>query len=389
VRTARAPLGHRALLSAVITAAIATAMAEGCGGATAPSSFPEGDGASADGRTCGADAAALSSTLPPGADGGLWTTTYGVDPSCCEPQLLTVISGVADAGIAEGCQYTVQLPCVAAGDVDAGGGCRAWCAAVLGADLYECSVDSTGNGGPVATCTNGSGCGFGRPPRGFVPLRASGKSRVGVQLASMAQLEAASVVAFDALHGDLARAAAPRSLLRSVRAAARDEVRHARVVGRQAIRRGVAVPHAPVARIGHRSPESLAIANAREGCVRETFGAALLAVQSQRAVDPALRALLRRIAGDEVRHAALSWRIAGWLDGQLDARGRRRVARARRRAFDELERELPACLPPDPALGTPGGAEQLRLLAALRATLEAGGRREGRSRETARPGAAP
>jgi hypothetical protein len=40
--------------------------------------------------------------------------------------------------------------------------------------------------------------------------------------------------------------------------------------------------------------------------------------QASSAPDPRLRILARRIARDEARHAALSFRIFDWLDQQLD-----------------------------------------------------------------------
>ena len=48
--------------------------------------------------------------------------------------------------------------------------------------------------------------------------------------------------------------------------------------------------------IPSRSIEPLAIDNAGEGCVRETFGAALAAVQAQRATDPTVRAMMVMVA---------------------------------------------------------------------------------------------
>ncbi len=91
----------------------------------------------------------------------------------------------------------------------------------------------TGPGSPggITYYCNGTCCIGGRAPRGFVPRCDCTASPHAARLAQMAQLEAASVDAFDALHRDLARVGAPRALLAAVRSAARDEVRHARRVG--------------------------------------------------------------------------------------------------------------------------------------------------------------
>jgi hypothetical protein len=56
-----------------------------------------------------------------------------------------------------------------------------------------------------------------------------------------------------------------------------------------------------------RSLEELAVENAVEGCVRETYGALTAIWQARTAKDPSVAAAVRRIARDETRHAALSW----------------------------------------------------------------------------------
>jgi hypothetical protein len=365
-------LGSRTVLSGVVAAAVASALAAACGGSVAPSSFGEGGPTGPDGQApvCHPDGGIVSST-PINDAGALWTTIYSVDPACCEPQLYSVL-GSPNATVAQGCDFAVEMPC-SAGNVDAQSACASWCEAVLGGGaVWNCSPDPSDGGAVISSCTNGSGCGFGRPPRGFVPRRVPSRTLLGAKLARIAQLEDASVAAFDAVHADLTRLGAPAVLLRSVTAARSDEVRHARRVQREAARHGAEAPRATVNPIAARSAEALAIDNAEEGCVRETFGAALAAAQAERASDPRLRALWVRIAADELRHAALSWRIGRWLESRLDPAGRARVAQARRRALAALDDELTGALPSNEALGLLGGDGQRRLLAALRATLEAG-----------------
>jgi hypothetical protein len=187
----------------------------------------------------------------------------------------------------------------------------------------------------------------------------------------MAQLEAASVAAFDALHADLVRVGAPAALLRSIRSARKDEVRHARLVSREAARHGAIAPAAVVNPIAPRSLEQLAIDNAEEGCVVETFGAALLTLQAERVNDPRLRRMFRAFAADELRHAAPSWRIAAWLEARLPTEGRQRVARARNEAVSSLERRLLPALSDD-ELGIPEARTQRTLLWSIRGALETG-----------------
>jgi hypothetical protein len=268
--------------------------------------------------------------------------TYSVDPTKCEPQLV----GSYACNGPTACSWTVEVPCfgeAGAGDAgtDAGDPCTAWCKAAQPPQsidqTYCTSMPIDGGPGMIANC---GACAVGRPPRGFTARAASAPSAAGEQLAQMAQLEEASVSAFDALHADLVRLAAPRGLLRSVLAARRDEVRHARVMAKAAERYGATVPRANVAQARPRSLEQLAVENAEEGCVRETFGAAVAAIQATHARDAGLRRSMQRIARDELRHAALSWRLAAWFERRLDADGRDRVARARRAAVAQLEAEL-------------------------------------------------
>jgi hypothetical protein len=157
----------------------------------------------------------------------------------------------------------------------------------------------------------------------------------------MAQLEAASVEAFHALHDDLATHGAPESLLRLVRIAAEDEVRHASLARGQAERRGARVPEIDVHVERGRSLEQLALENAREGCIEETFGAVVARIQADRAREPALREMLEGIARDELGHAFLSWRIAEWLDARIADGARERVREARAEKLAELRREVP------------------------------------------------
>jgi hypothetical protein len=188
----------------------------------------------------------------------------------------------------------------------------------------------------------------------------------------MAQLEAASVDAFHALHADLARLGAPKRLLAAVRAAARDEVRHARMVGSIAKRFGARRVPVSVPAAGARSVEDLAIENAEEGCVREAFGAAIAALQAERADDPRVRRLMSIIARDELGHAALAWRVARWLDAGLDGPARQRVRDARVRALRALSSSICDGQSREDALGLPDGRATRTVLEAMWHALATG-----------------
>src|SRR5436190_13763000 len=79
----------------------------------------------------------------------------------------------------------------------------------------------------------------------------------------------------------------------------------------------------------------------REGCIGETVAALEAREALARASDPAVRAVLARIARDEARHAELAWRTVAWALSIGDERVRAAVAAA----FRDAERALPAAEP--------------------------------------------
>ncbi|MCY0990877.1 hypothetical protein OV203_27280 [Nannocystis sp. ILAH1] len=192
----------------------------------------------------------------------------------------------------------------------------------------------------------------------------------GAWLARAAHDEAASVHAFRSLARELAAWGAPAELLARIDAAVADEVRHAEVVADAARARGAEVtPPAHVA-LAVRELLAIAVENAVEGCVRETWAALSAAHQARFAAVPALRTMYEEIAADEARHAELAWAIDAWLMGQLDAAGRDAVASARRAAIAELQASL--ALLEEPALrvlGLPPAATAVRLCGELDAAL--------------------
>lgn len=195
------------------------------------------------------------------------------------------------------------------------------------------------------------GCVIGRLPAGLCghPTgRARGRSPdpAGSFLAQVAQLEAASVPAFEQLARELATHRAPASFVRRALRSRNDEVRHARLMARFARRYG-GQPEAPrVAPTPLRPLAEVAAENAVEGCIRETYGALVAHVQAQRAATPALRRAFRGIARDETRHAQLSWDIARWAGSQLGPRARARLASQRAAAVEQMRVELTGPLPP-------------------------------------------
>jgi hypothetical protein len=216
------------------------------------------------------------------------------------------------------------------------------------------------------------GCGTGRRPSGLRPCPPSPtRAMTAAFLAQTAYLEAASVDAFERLARELGSHGAPARLQRAALRAARDERRHTRVTTALAERHGASPPRPRVPRRGARSLSAMAIENAVEGCVRETFGAAIAMRQAATAADPKVRAAMQRIGEDEIRHAELAWRVARWLDTRLDATDRTRVARARRRAVRALVRDAAGPVHPDLVrdLGLPAPADAHAMALALASTL--------------------
>jgi hypothetical protein len=218
-------------------------------------------------------------------------------------------------------------------------------------------------------------CAIGRRPEGLHAPRAAHTGdecdAVGRFFAEAAHLEAASVVAFERLAEELTALGAPQELVGSALASRDDEIRHARMTAKVAKRFG-GRPEAPrVERAEKRSLVAIALENAVEGCVRETYGALVAHHQAAAAGDPSIACMMHGIAEDETRHAGLAWDVAAWLEPQLAPEERREVEAARAQAIAALR----AALASEPQLalrqlaGMPAAASAISMLDALTTTL--------------------
>lgn len=160
---------------------------------------------------------------------------------------------------------------------------------------------------------------------------------IGGYLAQLAHDETISVRAFERLASELESAGAPRVLVRRARRAARDEARHARAMQRLAVAHGGSFERVEERGLRVRSMRVWAIENAIEGCVRETYNAAVAAYQAANVADPVARRALLAIARDEAEHAALAWDVHAWARSVADAELASEVARAIERAYADLE----------------------------------------------------
>lgn len=201
---------------------------------------------------------------------------------------------------------------------------------------------------------------------------AVGEDPVGAWFARATHDEAASVYAFIALGRELADHGAPAELLARIRVAAGDEIRHARATAALARRAGGVIRRPRRGRHAARALVEIARENAVEGCVRETWAALSAAHQARHAEDPAIRAAMAEIAGDEARHAELAWALDAWLASRLSPEERADVARARQAAVRQLRRHLEGQRD-DAALcgraGVPTRAAARRLAAGLERAL--------------------
>ena len=256
-------------------------------------------------------------------------------PADCPAKLggatFSTCSPVPETALVE-CAYTAGYADPAE-DLDAlpDDACRSQCADAPDDRFLGCVAVEGG-----AACVLQGGCVGGRGHAG-VPGLESKATALGDALSEMAHMEAIAVAAFGALAHELEAIEAPPELVRRCRVAAQDEARHVELVSAVARAHGYAgAVDTPNALPMQRDREALAIENAVEGCVRETYGvvgAAWLA----RLVPAQFRDALDSVAEDEATHAALAWDLDAWLISGLSQGARARVSAARSAAFAELE----------------------------------------------------
>jgi hypothetical protein len=233
-----------------------------------------------------------------------------------------------------------------AGSFDAGGQCFATCeeacftlqpSTLEGTGTCDSNDGSVPSGVVMAQCHTEWMCIGGRKLEGASAPVIDSDDPLGVYFARLAWLEAASVGAFRRLARELRAHGAPDELVAAAKASARDEIRHARIMARLATKHRAKVPRVEARDGGVRDLESIARENAVEGCVGETFGAALAFFHGEHAdADADVAGAMRAIAEDELRHAALGWAVAAWADARLSEDARARVRTARSVAVVEL-----------------------------------------------------
>lgn len=160
------------------------------------------------------------------------------------------------------------------------------------------------------------------------------RARLGELWVEDAQMEHASIAAFERATLELMAMAAPPALLNEIQLAAGDEVIHAqRCFGLAARFSGHQREPGPLTTLEPRitglaggalaseaSPEQvradwvrLALDTFVEGCVGETIATLIARRAMRRCEDPAILATLSMIVDDEGRHAGLAWRTIDWI----------------------------------------------------------------------------
>jgi hypothetical protein len=209
-----------------------------------------------------------------------------------------------------------------------------------------------------------------RRPPGYTNTLAKTRE-LGEYFARLAELEEASSQAFHLLSAELTEHGAPAALVRATKRASREEARHVELVSGLARKHGATVTLPTIERAPPRDLEALAIDNAMEGCVRETYLSLVAARQAETAEDLTIRAALKSIARDESEHAALSWTLAGWLEPRMRGEARRRYSHGARIAIQALRSE--AYAPYAEALrritGLPSVRDALALIDSLDRTM--------------------
>lgn len=156
-----------------------------------------------------------------------------------------------------------------------------------------------------------------------------------------ARMEHASIASFSRLALELMAVGAPAELVERAHHAALDEARHARICFEQAQRHaGAEIGPGALPLDGltlANDLEELAVATVIDGCVGETLAAALLRERAACCTDPALSAVLERMAEDEAEHAAFAYAIVGWAITSAP-----QIATAVHAAFDRGLRDFSA-----------------------------------------------
>lgn len=345
----------------IIAHVLATTAVVACGGKTID--IPD------EGTGTTPTATSTSTTAPPPTTTSVPPTVPTTPPP---PPVCTTPAKVISEG--RGCEDVIYHACGIPQGVDPTDGLtQAECEIVCKVPntkpngYWGCAVHMTDElPGPSFDCYT---CVEGRRPAGYVEPRMD--ATVAGWLAHAADLEHVSIDAFVILQRELFHHGAPSALLAAARDAEKDEIRHARMMGNLAMREGATLERTVVAHGEPRGLLAIALENAVEGCIRETYGAVVAGYQAEHASRIDVRKLMGAVYVDETAHAELAWNVHGWIMGRLGRDERREVERAMEAAIDELASSAEAPVPAAQRteLGLPAPDVACALVRTLRAQL--------------------
>lgn len=220
--------------------------------------------------------------------------------------------------------------------------------------------------------TGAPGCPVpGRMPAGLSVHKNADCNELGRYFAQMASMEEAAVTAFRYMVEELEAYNAPEEMLALARQAIDEEVEHAALARMLAEAYGGQPWQIEVEPFALRPLAEIALENAAEGCVNETFASACAMWQSEHAKEAAVREVMARIAYEESRHAELSWALDAWLMPQLSTEDQRRCQQAKADAVAQLEHSFSIGAPPAvrQEVGLPEPHQAAALFSQLRQTL--------------------
>lgn len=306
---------------------------------------------------------------------GQSTTTVPVPASRCDARVFVATIRTTDGGTSDAGSSS-DMATGTGGSTDGGTTDGAFlssteCAQLCG-DTVVCQ-EATGPSGArgVSCITQCYAVGCGRHSAELPPFHSETTNLLGRYFEQAAYLEAASVSAFQRLAAELSAHGAPHYLIDSALRAAADEVRHTKIMAQLAKRYGGSATTPPPGSHELRPLLQLALENAQEGCVRETYGALVATLQSHAARDAKVRRTLRLIAKEETQHAKLAFAVARFCQRRLSAAEQKLVTMAQQQAVTELQKAV-ALNPPGLLIqvaGLPTAETASRILAEAKHAL--------------------
>ena len=151
------------------------------------------------------------------------------------------------------------------------------------------------------------------------------QDKLGEHFAEAAYRELASVYTYDRLAQGLQEQGAPASLVTAARRAGQDKVRSARRLSRLCRCHGGTPRQPAIEPVRSRPLELIARDAAVEGCIKARFAGMLAQHQVEHASESNVRAVMRAIASDSLRHVALARRVVGWSTHRLGSAEQGRI----------------------------------------------------------------